>query len=87
VALIGDAAHAMSSSSGQGASMALEDAFFLAKCLRDIPDVEQAFTAFEQLRKERVMKMLEMGLNGDRGKFSKGPFQVWMRDMMRQPFF
>ena len=35
--LVGDAAHAPSPSSGQGASMALEDAVELARCLRDVP--------------------------------------------------
>ena len=34
--IIGDAAHAPSPSSGQGASMALEDGVMLAKCLRDV---------------------------------------------------
>ena len=36
--IIGDAAHAPSPSSGQGASMATEDAVVLAKCLRDLPE-------------------------------------------------
>jgi 2-polyprenyl-6-methoxyphenol hydroxylase-like FAD-dependent oxidoreductase len=35
--VIGDAAHATSPSSGQGASMAIEDAVVLAKCVRDLP--------------------------------------------------
>ena len=34
--IVGDAAHATSPSSGQGASMAIEDAVVLAKCLRDL---------------------------------------------------
>jgi FAD-dependent urate hydroxylase len=37
--VIGDAAHAPSPSSGQGASMAAEDAVVLAKALRDLPDL------------------------------------------------
>ena len=37
--VIGDAAHATAPSSGQGASMAIEDAVVLARCLRDLPDV------------------------------------------------
>lgn len=86
VALIADAAHAISSSSGQGASMALEDALIMAKCLRDIPETEQAFATFEHLRRERVAKMLELGIRGDQGKFSKGPMQIWMRDMMTSFF-
>ncbi|MGH3909111.1 MAG: FAD-dependent oxidoreductase [Pseudonocardiaceae bacterium] len=52
--IIGDAAHAASPATGQGASMALEDAVILAKALRDQPDVEHAFTKYEQLRRERV---------------------------------
>ena len=39
--LVGDAAHAPSSSSGQGASLAAESAVQLARCLRDLPDVPQ----------------------------------------------
>ena len=39
--LVGDAAHATSPSSGQGASLAIEDAIVLAKCLRDVPDAER----------------------------------------------
>ncbi|HSX08220.1 MAG TPA: FAD-dependent oxidoreductase [Candidatus Saccharimonadales bacterium] len=54
VCLIGDAAHAPSPKAGQGASMALEDAITIAKCLRDIPDIRQAFATFESLRKQRV---------------------------------
>jgi 2-polyprenyl-6-methoxyphenol hydroxylase-like FAD-dependent oxidoreductase len=86
VVLIGDAAHAISPSSGQGASMALEDAMVLAKCLRDIPDLEQAFTTYEQLRRERTTKIYQMGLNGDRGKHMVNPLQVWFRDLMTPIF-
>jgi len=34
--------------------MAIEDAVVLAKCLRDVPGIEAAFTAYEALRRERV---------------------------------
>ncbi|MDQ3638422.1 MAG: FAD-dependent monooxygenase [Actinomycetota bacterium] len=59
VCLIGDAAHATSPHAGQGASMAMEDAVVLAKCLRDVPDTEEAFAVFEALRKDRVEKLVE----------------------------
>ncbi|MEV4623241.1 FAD-dependent monooxygenase [Asanoa sp. NPDC049573] len=52
--LVGDAAHAPSSSSGQGASLAAESAIELARCLRDLPDPAAAFTAYEGLRRPRV---------------------------------
>jgi 2-polyprenyl-6-methoxyphenol hydroxylase-like FAD-dependent oxidoreductase len=55
--LVGDSAHAPSSSSGQGASLAAESAVQLARCLRDLPDVESAFAAYENLRRPRVTKV------------------------------
>jgi len=81
VVLVGDAVHAISPSSGQGASMALEDAVVLAKCLRDLPAIEQAFATYEQLRRERTAKMFELGQRGDSGKFVTRPMQQWFRDL------
>jgi 2-polyprenyl-6-methoxyphenol hydroxylase-like FAD-dependent oxidoreductase len=52
--LIGDAAHAASPATGQGASMALEDAVVLAKALRDAPDTDTALALYEALRRPRV---------------------------------
>jgi 2-polyprenyl-6-methoxyphenol hydroxylase-like FAD-dependent oxidoreductase len=52
--LVGDAAHAPSSSSGQGASLAVESAIELARCLRDLPTPSAAFAAYERLRRGRV---------------------------------
>ncbi|WP_262287089.1 FAD-dependent monooxygenase [Micromonospora sp. MA102] len=52
--LVGDAVHAPSSSSGQGASLAIESAVELARCLRDLPDHTAAFGAYERLRRSRV---------------------------------
>lgn len=59
--IIGDAAHATSPSSGQGASMALEDAVELARCLRDLPDHTRAFAAYEGFRRERVERIVATG--------------------------
>ncbi|GAA1514557.1 FAD-dependent monooxygenase [Sphaerisporangium rubeum] len=55
--LVGDSAHAPSNSSGQGASLALESAIQLARCLRDLPDVPSAFAAYERLRRPRVERI------------------------------
>jgi 2-polyprenyl-6-methoxyphenol hydroxylase-like FAD-dependent oxidoreductase len=52
--LVGDAVHAPSSSSGQGASLAIESAVQLARCLRDISTPALAFARYERLRRERV---------------------------------
>ncbi|HEV2636778.1 MAG TPA: FAD-dependent oxidoreductase [Actinocrinis sp.] len=52
--LLGDAAHAASPATGQGASMALEDAVVLAKAMRDAPDQASALAGYERVRRPRV---------------------------------
>ncbi|WP_428962675.1 FAD-dependent monooxygenase [Micromonospora fluostatini] len=59
VCLVGDAAHATSPHVGQGASLAMEDAVVLAKCLRDVPETGAAFAAFESLRRGRVERLVK----------------------------
>lgn len=54
VLLVGDAAHAASPATGQGASMALEDAVVLAKALRDLPDPQAACAGYERHRRPRT---------------------------------
>jgi 2-polyprenyl-6-methoxyphenol hydroxylase-like FAD-dependent oxidoreductase len=66
--LLGDSVHAPSSSSGQGASLAVESAVDLARCLRDIDDVTAAFAAYEKLRRERVEKISEQAAKTNTGK-------------------
>ncbi len=61
--------------------IALEDAMVLAKCLRDIPDTEHAFSTYEQLRRERTVKMYDVGRRGDSGKHVTGSLQQWVRDL------
>lgn len=56
--LVGDSAHAMSPSTGQGGSLAIEGAIQLARCLRDLPTVDDAFRAYEELRRDRVEKVV-----------------------------
>jgi len=66
--IIGDAAHAPSPTSGQGASMAAEDGVILAKTLRDLPSIPQALEAYEQLRRGRVEKVVAFGARGSSAK-------------------
>ena len=77
--LIGDAAHATSPSSGQGASLAMEDAVELARCLRDVPDLASAFHAYQQLRESRVRRVLRASrrVNSDK---AAGPVARVIRD-------
>jgi FAD-dependent urate hydroxylase len=79
--IVGDAAHAASPASGQGASMAIEDAVVLAKCLRDLPSIRQGFAAYEQLRRERVERVVAQGARSSSGK-AAGPIARVLRDLM-----
>jgi FAD-dependent urate hydroxylase len=78
--LIGDAAHATSPSSGQGASLAIESAVQLARCLRDLPH-EQAFGAYEQLRRARVEKIIATTARTNSDK-AAGPIARVLRDLV-----
>ncbi|MBD3861623.1 FAD-dependent monooxygenase [Bacillus sp. 28A-2] len=53
VVIIGDAAHTINPNTGYGSSVALEDAMYLAKMLRDY-QFKDAFYYFEFDRKERI---------------------------------
>ncbi|NGO07371.1 FAD-dependent monooxygenase [Streptomyces sp. HC44] len=65
--LVGDAAHAASPATGQGASMAMEDAVILAKALRDTPDTDTALSVYETLRRPRVEHNTTVSGNISRG--------------------
>jgi FAD-dependent urate hydroxylase len=83
--IIGDAAHAASPSSGQGASMAIEDAIVLGKCLRDLPSPAAAFAAFERARRERVERVVAQGKRNSTGK-APGPVGALLRDLTMPAF-
>ena len=83
--VVGDAAHATSPSSGQGASMAIEDAVVLARCLRDIPDTPRAFAAYERLRRTRVERIVAHGARTSNSK-AAGPVGRFIRDLMMPMF-
>jgi 2-polyprenyl-6-methoxyphenol hydroxylase-like FAD-dependent oxidoreductase len=59
--IVGDAAHAPSPTSGQGASMAAEDGVVLAQCLRDLPSVPEALAAYQHRRRARVERIVAQG--------------------------
>ncbi|WP_163996036.1 FAD-dependent oxidoreductase [Pyxidicoccus caerfyrddinensis] len=82
VCLVGDAAHATSPHVGQGASMAMEDALMLARCLRDAPEPEAAFARYQGLRKERVEKLTRQARRTGNTKGAPGPVGAWFRDRL-----
>jgi 2-polyprenyl-6-methoxyphenol hydroxylase-like FAD-dependent oxidoreductase len=78
--LVGDAAHVPSPSSGQGASMAVESAVELARCLRDLPHRE-AFAAYENLRRDRVTRVINLAARTNSHK-TAGPAARRIRDLI-----
>ncbi|HVW38197.1 MAG TPA: FAD-dependent monooxygenase, partial [Pirellulales bacterium] len=81
VALVGDAAHAVSPSSGQGASLALEDAMYLAKLLREsAADFAGALARFERDRRPRVERIVAEGRRRGDDKQIVGPIQAKIRE-------
>ncbi|MFN3324940.1 MAG: FAD-dependent oxidoreductase [Bryobacteraceae bacterium] len=79
--LLGDAAHAVSPSSGQGASLAMEDALMIAKCLRDIEDPQAALARYEQLRRDRAEKIVKTGRRRGSYKALESRMAVFLRDL------
>ncbi len=63
MALLGDAAHAMTPFAAQGAAMAIEDAAVLARCLADSRERPEAGLAqYVRLRKPRVLRTARLAL-------------------------
>jgi 2-polyprenyl-6-methoxyphenol hydroxylase-like FAD-dependent oxidoreductase len=81
IALIGDAAHAMTPNLGQGAAMAIEDAWVLAESLEATPD-GAAFEAWEQRRRPRVTRIQRLSrVIGSIGQIS-WPLGCAVRDFL-----
>lgn len=88
VALLGDAAHAMSPSSGQGASLAAEDGLVLARSLRDVADVPEALAVYEQTRRNRVERIAAEGRKrGSQKAGSSHPVALMVRDATMRVVF
>ena len=86
--VVGDDAHAVAPHSGQGASMALEDAMFLAKLLRESngASLERVFTCFEQQRRPRTDKVIALGRRNAQRKEKMSPFAYWFQQQMIRIF-
>ncbi|MEH3157259.1 MAG: FAD-dependent monooxygenase [Gordonia paraffinivorans] len=85
--LVGDALHAPAPSSGQGASMALEDAVIMGDLLgRHTDHPASAFTAFESARRPRVEKIVAMGARSSSAKTPGSVQRVVTEAIMRVVF-
>ena len=63
VTLLGDAAHPMLPFQAQGAAMAIEDAYVLAKYIASERDIEKALIKYQQTRIKRTTKIQQVSRN------------------------
>lgn len=83
--LLGDAAHAMAPHSGQGVSMALEDAFLLSRLLANSTksgDLAKVFEKFDGIRRPRVKYWSTIA--AQRGGIRKNPgvLAQWLKEFL-----
>lgn len=82
VTLLGDAAHPMSPTQGQGACQAIEDAVVLGKSLREHEDVLLALPAYEERRIPRTSKFVRQSRTiGSVGRW-QNPIACALRDQL-----
>ncbi|MCA9571318.1 MAG: FAD-dependent monooxygenase, partial [Myxococcales bacterium] len=80
--LVGDAAHAMSPSAGQGASLALEDVQSLVRALRDHREPPVALAGWEAERRPRVEQIARVAARNASGKAPSSAMAAWLRDRL-----
>lgn len=80
VTLLGDAAHPMLTSLGQGSAMAMEDAAVLARHLQHTPDVARALRGYEAARYDRTRMIVEATRSISDFEQSQGPVRRRVRD-------
>jgi 2-polyprenyl-6-methoxyphenol hydroxylase-like FAD-dependent oxidoreductase len=81
VVLLGDAAHAMPPTGGQGSASAIEDALVLAECLASQPDLAGALASYEQRRMPRVHKFMQNGWKQGNLAAARNPVVATMRNL------
>lgn len=59
IALLGDAAHPTLPFLAQGANLAIEDAYVLARCCDEEATITEAFVKYQGLRRDRVVRAIE----------------------------
>ncbi|QQQ78883.1 FAD-dependent monooxygenase [Saccharothrix sp. 6-C] len=81
VTLLGDAAHPMLTSLGQGAAIAIEDGAVLAHCLKTIDDPQTALRAYEDRRRDRARGMVLASRGLSRTEQLQNPLQTFARGL------
>ena len=83
VTLLGDAAHAMTNTLGQGSGMAFEDAIVLGRALSAHADPVSALRAYEERRMARTRDALELIAKLSSTSAQETPAKVWFRNNVK----
>ena len=81
--LLGDAAHPTLPFLAQGANMALEDAWVLARCLGQHDSIGAAIAAYQAARQDRCAKIVEAANRNARNYHLSGPAKVIGHTVLR----
>lgn len=60
IALLGDAAHATTPNLGQGGCQAVEDAYVIAKCLKENESIEKALAHYQSIRYQKAAHVVNL---------------------------
>jgi 2-polyprenyl-6-methoxyphenol hydroxylase-like FAD-dependent oxidoreductase len=82
VTLLGDAAHPMTTNTGQGGNQAILDAVALARSLRSEPDVETALRRYEQRRIADTMPLVKRSRQAANWNAWSDPVRSRLRDFI-----
>ncbi|MFI7441250.1 FAD-dependent monooxygenase [Nonomuraea indica] len=82
VALLGDAAHALTPDLGQGAAQALEDAVTLTAFLSSRSDVEEALVRYDRARRPRAQQVVRASAQVGRIIQLRNPVAAAVRDTL-----
>jgi 2-polyprenyl-6-methoxyphenol hydroxylase-like FAD-dependent oxidoreductase len=80
LALLGDAAHAMTPDLGQGACQALEDAVVLTACAA--ADVPAALADYDRARRARTQELVRASARVAQLANTGNPGAAWLRDLV-----
>ena len=82
VALVGDAAHAMTPNLGQGGAQAIEDAFVLAEQCGQAGSVAEAFKDYERIRMAKAKWIVNTSWTFGQVSHWQNPVARWTRDAL-----
>ena len=82
VTLLGDAAHPTTPNMGQGACMAIESAYVLAKSLANAADSPAGLLAYEQARFDRTAMITNQSWKYGKVFAYENPLKCWLRNRL-----